>query len=72
MGLHYGKPRNSLRIGGVTGWTNTGKNRSWIAHQFWRPVTWWIGLSWGGGWFIGFIRTGDQVYRRTPDKDQSL
>lgn len=68
MEIYCGEPRNSLQIGGTSCWTKTRKDGGWVAHQFWRPIEWWLGLSWRGRWFVGVIRTGEQT-RKTVEDD---
>lgn len=72
MELHFGEPRNDLQLLGTSGWTNTLKGGGWVAHQFYRHITWWIGISWRGQWFVGCIRTGPQGNKTIPDDPPSV
>lgn len=55
--LHYGQPRYPGALQFYHGTISAkGRKDQQIFHK--HPIRWWIGLSWAGKWFVGFIRTG--------------
>ena len=62
MELHCGRPKHPMAIRFLSGTTFRQKPQPQGQNVFYsRPIKSWLGFSWRGKWFFGFIQTGEQV-----------
>lgn len=60
MEIHFGEPKHpfALRFLSGTIWQKNPPKGQRVYYS--RNIKSWLGFSWRGKWFVGFVRTGEQ------------